>query len=255
MYSGILQKLNHKKAVIRLNMLRIVRSICEPNEDGGQDIKAHPIFEAIDGLAENDGAVLVRNMASELVRSTFEIYDAREQEMSTGGGRNRSNVRRQGSYPNQIPGLSTPSTPTHGGRANHSYGPLLDAGSTPRRSGLSAERGDGLLCRPRSRDGPFVGRKVSTESVNGTPLNKSRLPRTAPLRPARPSLAPPTMRDSIAESLFGSGKRGGGDSSGNASAGSGGARVRSEPKQPSASLSHLVSKRRPRAPSGNIEWS
>jgi hypothetical protein len=255
MYSGILQKLNHKKAVIRLNMLRIVRSVCDPNEEGGQDIRAHPLFDAIEGLAEKDGAVLVRNMASELVKSTLETPD-REHEMSSGASRSRGNVRRQSSYPNSNLGLSSPSTPTHGGRANQSFGALLGGeGGTPRRSGLSIEP-DSTIYRPRSREGPLVVGRTSSELLNGAPvLSKSRLPRTAALRPSRSSLAASSVRDTRSETAFGTGKRGERESGVGASASGDGQRVRSDPKQSSSSMSHLVSKRRPRAPSGDIKWS
>src|SRR6187402_1782091 len=60
LFSGILQKLNHKKAVVRLNLLRIVRSICDPSDEHAESIRGHSLFEAIQRLADNDNAVLVR---------------------------------------------------------------------------------------------------------------------------------------------------------------------------------------------------
>lgn len=66
LFYRILQKLNHNKAVIRLNLLRIVRSICESSEEQGGLIRKYGLLPAIEKLAESDSAVLVRNMASEL---------------------------------------------------------------------------------------------------------------------------------------------------------------------------------------------
>ena len=255
MYSGILQKLNHKKAVIRLNLLRITRSICEPSEECEQDIRSHRLFEAIEGLAEHDGAVLVRNMASELVRSTLDV--AIEQEVSSSASRSRRNVRRQSSFPTPSQRLASPSTPTHGGRANiGGFGNLMDAFASPRRPGLSSDRGDGGRSRPTSREGSMMAAQISSGDMMlpGTPVNKSRLPRTsAALRTSRASLAGPIPRESKLEPGFSPRKRG--DSGGSMTSSSSGGRARSDSKQPSASMSHLVSKRRPRAPSGDIKWS
>ncbi|KFY31039.1 hypothetical protein V493_01451 [Pseudogymnoascus sp. VKM F-4281 (FW-2241)] len=251
MYSGILQKLNHRKAVIRLNLLRIARSICEPSEECEQDIRSHHLFEAIEGLADHDGAVLVRNMASELVRSTFETTAIRELDVHSSASKSRRNVRRQSSFPTPSQRLASPTTPTHGGRANISFGTLMDSFNSPRRSGPSTEG----RSRPTSRDGSQMLSKMgSSESMTGTPVIKSRLPRTsAALRTSRASLAGPIPRESRVEPTFSPRKRG--DSGGSLTSNSSGGRVKSDPKQPSSSMSHLVSKRRPRAPSGDIKWS
>ncbi|EDO01239.1 hypothetical protein SS1G_03713 [Sclerotinia sclerotiorum 1980 UF-70] len=57
LFTGILQKLTHKKAVVRLNLLRIVRSICDASGDEAESIRHHALFEVIQHLAENDSAV------------------------------------------------------------------------------------------------------------------------------------------------------------------------------------------------------
>ncbi|TDZ15943.1 Cytokinesis protein sepH [Colletotrichum orbiculare MAFF 240422] len=79
MFAGIGQRLGHKKAVVRLNLLRLVRNImdaCDPemlgmgNGSSSLNIKqVRSLFDAIQMLAEKDTAVLVRNLASELVKS------------------------------------------------------------------------------------------------------------------------------------------------------------------------------------------
>ncbi|MCJ1422518.1 hypothetical protein MMC29_000398 [Sticta canariensis] len=74
LFCCILQKLQSNKAVVRLNLLRIVRSICDASEEQGGLISRYGLVDTIQRLAEVDGAVLVRNMASELVRSS-EIND------------------------------------------------------------------------------------------------------------------------------------------------------------------------------------
>ncbi|KAL2129601.1 hypothetical protein VTI74DRAFT_7535 [Chaetomium olivicolor] len=238
MYAGIAQKLNHKKAVVRLNLLRLVRNImdgCEANNlsmsalsTSGTGRQLRILFDDIQTLADKDPAVLVRNLASELIRSHIDgelQHDAMSLSnlglgASTGPGsnassgpRSRSGPRRNTSY--TPPGLhlsaSMPPTPTHGHRLTQSSSAAyIEVAATPKRSavGLTQER-DPSFFRPRSRDGGLpitnIPRRVSdTPPVQGAnngsanpppppppPSAKSRLPRTSTqyaAAPPRPSL-------------------------------------------------------------------
>lgn len=71
LFSRTAHKLNTKKAVVRLNLLRIIRSICDASEgEGGATlIRTYGLYEAVEKLSEADPAILVREMASELVKS------------------------------------------------------------------------------------------------------------------------------------------------------------------------------------------
>ncbi|RDL38065.1 Cell division control protein-like protein 15 [Venustampulla echinocandica] len=248
LYSGILQKLNHKKAVVRLNLLRIVRSICDLSDEQSGSIRDHKLFEAIEHLAENDSAVLVRNMANDLVRSSLE----KERE-SGSGGRSRpvGAVRRKNSFtpPLLQHSASTPMTPTHGSRISQSPA-FMNGSLTPRRiAATSYSNGDSILYRPRSRDGatPQIPRRVSGEhAANGTSsVSKSRLPRTSMLRSSRASLAAPLPRD---EPTFPKRENG--------------VKLRERTRStasnspaPGGTAPQLNSKRRGRVPSGDIKWS
>lgn len=99
LYSGLIQKLNHKKAVVRLNLLRIVRSISDPKDENSIGITDHRLFEAIRRLAESDNAVLVRNMAEELVRTKFDTISGNET--------SRSRLGQANSRGNESSGLGT----------------------------------------------------------------------------------------------------------------------------------------------------
>lgn len=245
LFSGILQKLNHKKAVVRLNLLRIVRSISDTSDERPDSLRGHRLFETIESLAETDSAVLVRNMASELVKSNLE----REQE-STSSSRQRpgQGTRRKSSY--TPPGLhqsaSTPITPTHVSRVSQSS--FIDGSNTPRRM---AAGGESILYRPRSRDGGIsqlapTPRRTSSELANGSSTSKSRLPRTSVLRTSRSSMAAPQIRDESSSSR-----------------GDNGVRLREQARSAASgspavapgTASQLREKRRPRAPSGDIKWS
>ncbi|KAK4177954.1 putative cell division control protein [Triangularia setosa] len=208
MYAGIAQKLGHKKAVVRLNLLRLVRNImdgCEAHNltmssssssSTGKQLRA--LFDDIQGLADKDPAVLVRNLAGELVRAHFD-NDLQHEALVMGGlglgssvqgsmagsvvgagagSRSRSGPRRNTSY--TPPGLhlssslpAGPHTPT-GHRASQSSSSAAAyievANSTPKRTavGLAQDR-EAALYRPRSREGAVVAtsipRRVSQDAT------------------------------------------------------------------------------------------
>jgi hypothetical protein len=190
MFTGILQKLNHKKAVVRLNLLRIVRSISGPHEEKTLSIRSHEIYETIEILAEHDPAVLVRNMASELIKVTTE----QEKEAGKPSSRSRQSILRTSSFapPSLSSSTSVPLTPIHSGRTSSAF---IDGSVTPRRNGEHE-----MLYRPRSRDGVGLGlsngRRASVVDISNSSnlASRSRLPRTS-LRPSRSSMAAPSLRE------------------------------------------------------------
>lgn len=243
MFTGILQKLNHKKAVVRLNLLRIVRSICDPSEELSDDIRSHGLFEAIHSLAENDNAVLVRNMASELVK-----YELEKEQEGGSGGRPRTGPmsRRKSSFtpPSLHQSISAPMTPTHARVSVASA--FIDGSVTPRRKPAPLNNGDSILYRPGSRDGSqMVVRKVSAEHPNAASASKSRLPRTSMLRPTRSSMAAPGLRERDEPSSL---RR------------ESGLKIRDQSKSsaspaPGGTAPQINTRRRTRQPSGDIKWS
>ena len=223
--------------MIRLNLLRIVRSICDPGEEQAGSIRSHKLFEAIQRLAEVDNAVLVRNMASELVKSNL------EKDSDGSGGRPRSGIaRRQSSYtpPGLHQSISAPLTPTHVSRASAASA-FIDGSVTPRRM-VAPSNSHEILYRPKSRDGPQMQRKTSAEMAGST--SKSRLPRTSMLRTSRSSMAAPSIRDettiSRRENIGRFREQ---------------TRPAASPAGGGGTAPQLNSKRRTRQPSGDIKWS
>ncbi|CAL8582589.1 Protein kinase of the Mitotic Exit Network [Xanthoria parietina] len=166
LFSRISQKLNSSKAVVRLNLLRIIRSICDASDDQGAVIRRYGLVETIQRLAELDGAVLVRNMAGELIKAC---------ESSERFGMTASKRRpgRRSSSSTTPPGLlnshSMPPTPSSS-RSSHSPAYLMER-------------------EVRPRNGPVPFRPVSRDGGNGSgSAAKSRLPRTTTSKPGRPSL-------------------------------------------------------------------
>ncbi|KAL9108663.1 MAG: hypothetical protein Q9227_006609 [Pyrenula ochraceoflavens] len=85
-FSCIAQKLSTQKPAVRVNLLRIMRDICDASEDGGGLLVKMGLRETIKDLELNDSAVLVRNMAQELVRSCEES----ETNFLNSGGKKRA---------------------------------------------------------------------------------------------------------------------------------------------------------------------
>ena len=73
LFECIGQKLSSSKPAIRLNLLRIIGSICDATDEGGLLLDRFGLSNLIRELQVGDTAVLVRSMAQELIRSCEEI--------------------------------------------------------------------------------------------------------------------------------------------------------------------------------------
>lgn len=162
LFTKIGQKLHHNKAAVRLNLLRIISSICDSSEEQGGLLAGYGLLDAIQDL-ENDPAILVRDMAGKLIRSS---------ERSEAYGLKRKQAMRRPSTSTTPPGFlanqSAPSTPQIN-RSSQSKG-YYDGRESPRQPRNSLN-GSSLALRPGSRDG-------NSPAVNGGSIaSRSRLPR------------------------------------------------------------------------------
>ena len=210
LFECIGQKLNHNKPAIRLNLLRIIGSLCDATEEGGFLLERFGLYDAILELQVSDSAVLVRSMAQELIRSCEESDNISIQSGHGGGGSQNAGRRkhpggavRRASSSTTPPHLlerqmSMPTSPQLGRseRASMAFfeAPERVASQTPRRqrNGVGYINGSAVM-RPGSKDGPSMVREGSpafilpsinrantTTSVAGdVTIAKSRLPRTA----------------------------------------------------------------------------
>ena len=220
LFECIGQKLSHNKPAIRLNLLRIIGSICDVTEDGGLLLEQYGLYDLIQELQFSDTAVLVRSMASDLIRSCEES-DNISIHSNHGSNSNQVNGRRK--HPGILRRTSASTTPPHIlerqmsmpsspqlARSERASMGFFDAperlAQTPRRrNGPSYLNGTNGI-RPVSREGPTYLRegspaftapslsRASTSSststlVNEVTVNKSRHPRqsTVPIRSTRPS--------------------------------------------------------------------
>ncbi|KAK4986455.1 Protein kinase of the Mitotic Exit Network [Elasticomyces elasticus] len=168
LFSRTVQKLHTKKAVVRLNLLRIIRSICEASKEKGSLIRTYGLYNSIADFAKHDQAILVREMANELQKSS-DLSPRRSLD-----GSKLHQVQRSSSgilmTPPSHSGPPTPILPSSA-RANGYFDVNMDIhrsrASTPYRS--------------VSRNGNSVTRGGTTPIPSGN-TSKSRLPRTSTSR-------------------------------------------------------------------------
>jgi len=66
-FQRLLERLRHPKAIVRLNLLRILRTICDVHPQRQGLIAQYDLLDAVEQLAENDKAVLVKELAKEIL--------------------------------------------------------------------------------------------------------------------------------------------------------------------------------------------
>ena len=208
LFDCIGQKLHHNKPAIRLNLLRIIGSICGATDEGGFLLERFGLYEAIRDLQVSDSAVLVRSMAQELIRSCEE-----SENVSISGGTNGQVPGRRKHPGSAVRRASASTTPPHLlerqmsiptspqlGRSERASMGLFEGpdrvSQTPRRqrTGVGYVNGSSVI-RPASRDSSGMAREGSpafvmpstlqrsnTSTSGGSEVNiaKSRLPTTTP---------------------------------------------------------------------------
>ena len=186
LFGRILQKLQSSKAVVRLNLLRILRSICDASDEQGSLITLYGLTDTVLRLSEVDGAVLVRNMAGELIKSS-------ETDRNGLSGSKRRPARRTSSSttpPSLIHSQSVPATPSSD-RSAHSTSYLNDRAARSR-----GPLNGPLAYRPGSRNGSVSSGNPNIAVASSGPAARSRLPRTTSSRPSRTSMLTSPGRES-----------------------------------------------------------
>ncbi|OQO05249.1 hypothetical protein B0A48_09016 [Cryoendolithus antarcticus] len=179
LFSRTVLRLHSKKALVRLNLLRVIRSICDASEEQGALIRTYSLLDSVADLAKHDPAILVREMANELVKSS-EYTVRRNLDMRP--------VRRSSSSTMTPPPMSssagslppTPGTDRGASRGYFDYSTLdtarsrnTTAASSPYRP-VSRDSSSGSI----SNAAPSHARDWSNGTANLSAAAKSRLPRT-----------------------------------------------------------------------------
>lgn len=226
------QKLMHNKPAIRLNLLRIIGSICDSTEEGGFLLDQYGLYDVIRELSFSDSAVLVRSMAGELVRS-FQETDNASIKSGQGGNTAVNGARRKHPQFQRRTSSTTPphllerqmSMPTSPqlGRSERASINMYDApvAQTPRRQRNGVYVNGSNVMRPASRDGSSYGRESSpafvmpsltrAQTASAVPDigGKSRLPRQSTASVvSQHRLSRQSTRESMLASARGSGSSG-----------------------------------------------
>lgn len=205
-------KLHAKKPLVRLNLLRILRSICEAHEEQGSLMRQYGLLESVQDLAASDPAILVREMA----KSLLECVDPRPPVASRGyPGVRRSSSSTMTPPPPLPSGHSASSMPPTPVDRAGSHSGFFDFGmDVPKRSARPVAPSSRY--RPASRDAKSGSSASSAKYITAaTSLAHPPLPTTtttsikspaARLLPARSSVsslrptAPQSSRSSLAPS-------------------------------------------------------
>jgi hypothetical protein len=66
-FKRVVDRLGHSKALVRLNLLRIVKTVCDVHPNRAVLVERYGIYEIVARLSREDGAVLVRELAREIM--------------------------------------------------------------------------------------------------------------------------------------------------------------------------------------------
>ncbi|KAF9651668.1 hypothetical protein BDM02DRAFT_3090819 [Thelephora ganbajun] len=86
-FKRVVDRLGHSKALVRLNLLRIVKAVCDIHPNRAILVERYGIYEIVAKLSKEDGAVLVRELAREIMPT---LAPALKPSVSTGLGSSTS---------------------------------------------------------------------------------------------------------------------------------------------------------------------
>ena len=167
---------------MRLNLLRIIKSVVEAADENGDLIESVGLGEVIRETAKIDPAILVREMASDLLKSS-ELNASRAAHSARAAGlvgeANRVRPLRRSSSSTMIPGgvSSMPPTPISERPSISRAGSYFDPGADIARSSAAAQAralqnhspsiSTSSPYRPLSRDSNSGGHGTSSSSASG----------------------------------------------------------------------------------------
>jgi hypothetical protein len=95
-FSRLVDRLTHSKAVVRLNLLRMLRAVCEVHPNRGVWVERYGLDRIVERVSRDDAAVLVRELAREIGPGLKPGLMAKEDGSGSngagGGGKGRSVV-------------------------------------------------------------------------------------------------------------------------------------------------------------------
>ncbi|CAO1633766.1 unnamed protein product [Sympodiomycopsis kandeliae] len=119
-FKKLIERLGHHKAVVRLNLLRILKLLCEVQPERRIELnKKHRLQEIIETLSRDDPAVLVRELAREISSQTYSPHSPSTPKQYSRHTHSRSSLLRSQSSQDStssasgIDGLPSPQKSSH----------------------------------------------------------------------------------------------------------------------------------------------
>lgn len=106
----ISERLRHRKTVVRLNILRILKTLCEAQTDNRQVLKDFGLTAQIEVLSKSDPAVLVKELARELIADQKKVEPKARPEMRRSEASDSSYTPRP---PKSVQSLASPERGTY----------------------------------------------------------------------------------------------------------------------------------------------
>jgi hypothetical protein len=174
------------KAVVRLNLLRILRAVVDAHPNRAVLVERHGLYEFVRRLSKEDGAVLVRELAREIVPTLRPALRPSSSSRSSSHARKGSTHGLVSPRPRSPTGVPVPPLPSGNSSGMSGYG-SMGMGLSPPRAGLA----------------PKLGRRTVSDTVSTSPPGRS-----SPLAMSaqRPRIRHTKSRTQIGEAL-GSGRR------------------------------------------------
>lgn len=113
-FKHITDKLSHAKAVVRLNLLRILRTVCDAHPNRAMLVERYGIYAMVAKLSKDDGAVLVRELAREIMPSLAPALRPASSISGSGSGSHHHHHHR----PGRSSGSGSPGSETSVGKTS-----------------------------------------------------------------------------------------------------------------------------------------
>lgn len=129
----IIDKLGASKAVVRLNLLRVLRAVCDAHPSRAVLVERYGLYEIVRGLSRDDGAILVRELAREILPALKPALKPAVARLSSTHSRNGSvmSAASVGSGRSTSSGQAVPSP-----RSPRALSPMGSMGLSPPKAGI-----------------------------------------------------------------------------------------------------------------------
>lgn len=184
-FQRLTDRLTHQKAVVRLNLLKLLRAICDVHPDRASLVQRFGLYDVVERLSRTDGAVLVRELAREIVpvllpgggsRASKTIFDHESSNRSAGALLDSLDEMAKGRRPvKPVEPIFAPRRKVRRAASEVSTSPLLQPlSASPSTSTPSiAESGTAKKVRPIQRRSVNVGLGLNTNVPSGPSMRSA----------------------------------------------------------------------------------